>query len=544
MPTWRWLVLHTYLQRTVTLLSVALRTIIAIQSSLCTSMIIAAIMELSNGFSLFHSASLSIQRFSPSLPIFLLKGGIFNARIWYLLVITIALSITSMASHFISTGLIADLQIAPIIGDSIAGQAAFSLNFTKSRKIGQYEADFTTLMPPIYPAFGEYSEASNNTNPQVDDTGAVLRAILPITSPTTRQTMSNYTGAGTLLNSRVVCVKPTVRSLMLVPGGGELGIDPPYLTGLISLGTTVPDGITFYNSSRPNNGNNVPSPTNYISFTCAFAIASSVSDWPISMCAAGNRYGNPNVTGGGSDAGLGRTLIVGTRAKSMLDESLLFDPLSYVLVNYTGQLPPGRKQLSNTNWTDVSSNKSSWTTYQAPNAYAPKLKSISVSYCFTNFAALDTDITVSSVVNRTEPVLRSQNNTTLALNTSDVLRQLGADGSNSSLTDRGLFSLEPNKNWSSIRPITSEDGTSNLQALDGTYGFGMLLGATSQYPSTISWAMCTNCGKSVMNIDTNTTGISSALSSIFQSSIQQTGSAARGLQAIFSIVSMVQYYDR
>jgi hypothetical protein len=507
-------------------------------------MIIAAIMELSQGFSLFHSASLSIQRFSPSLPIFLLKGGIFSYRIWYLLVMTIALSITSMASHFISTGLVADLQIAPIIGNAVNGQAAFSLNSTKATLIGQYEADFTTLMPPIYPTFGEYSEASNNTDPLVDDTGPVLRAILPISSPTTRQTISNYTGYGTLLNSRVVCVKPALQSLMMVAGGGEIGIDPPYLTGLISLGTTVPEGVTFYNASIANNGNNVPGPMKYISFTCAMAITASKSDdWPITMCVAGNRYGNPNVTGGGSD-GNGRTLILGTRAESLLQENLLFDPLSYVLVNYTGQLPPGYNHLINTNWTDISSNTSSWGTYQPPTKYSPNLKSISVSYCFTNFAALDTNVTVSSPVNRTEPVLKSRDGNTVTLNATEVLRQLGADGSNSTLADRGLFSLKQNSNWSSLQMIQSVDGSSALRALDGTYGFGMLVGATFLYPSTTSWAMCTNCGKSVMNIDTNTTGISSALSSIFQSSLKQSGSAAKALQAIFTTISMMQYYDR
>jgi hypothetical protein len=51
--------------------------------------------------------------------------------------------------------------------------------------------------------------------------------------------------------------------------------------------------------------------------------------------------------------------------------------------------------------------------------------------------------------------------------------------------------------------------------------------------------MCTNCGVSARNEDTNTTGISAALSSIFQSSLQTTGSPATALQAMFTVLDMM-----
>ncbi len=245
-------------------------------------------MELSNGFSLVHSASLSIQRFSPSLPIFLLKSGVFKWRIWYLLLITVLLSITSISSHFISTGLVADLGIAPIFGDAIDGQAVYSLNSSKLILLGQYEADFTTSMPSVFPAFGEYSEPFKNAQ-NIDDTGPIVRAFLPISSATTRQTLSNYTGFGTLLNSRVVCLQPSIQNLTLVSGGGLGEADHPYLTGSISIGS------------------------------------------------------------------------------SLLNERLLDDPLSYVLVNYSGSLPPGDGLKLSTNWTNIASNESSWGVFENLN---------------------------------------------------------------------------------------------------------------------------------------------------------------------------------
>lgn len=83
-------------------------------------MIAGSLMELSNGFNLVHSASISIRRYNGGMPVLLLHSGIFDRRTWYLFTITILLSSTTIASYFLSTGLVSDLGIAPIIGDATA----------------------------------------------------------------------------------------------------------------------------------------------------------------------------------------------------------------------------------------------------------------------------------------------------------------------------------------------------------------------------------------------------------------------------------------
>jgi hypothetical protein len=506
-------------------------------------MIAASIMELSTGFDLVNSASLSIQRFSGGLPLFLFKAGIFSGKIWYLFLMTVLISFTSIASHFISTGLVADLEIASIIGDAVIGQAAYSLNFTKVILLNDYEPDFTTYMPSLYPAFGEYAEPSTNSV-GIDDTGPTIRAILPISSPTTRTTMSNYTGFSTVLNSHVICIKPAVKNITFVGGGGPFQIDPLYLTGSVSVGTSIPPGLIFYNSSGMNN---IPNPLNYVNFTCSFAklIQSTSSDWPISMCIAGNAFGSPNITGGGSD-GAGRLGILGLRSSSLLNERLGLDQLSYVMLNYSGTLPASYGRKVNTNWTDISSNQSSWLTLKQPSDFAPSLDSISISYCFPNFAAIDVNITISSSSERTEPVLRSGKTPSQALDTSEVLPQLGANGQNLTFAGRGILKLEYSSAWTDVLPPSDDTaaGSSWVQALPGTYGFGMTLGADVSAPDMTTWALCTNCGVSVQSKDTNTTAISAALSSIFQSSVKASGSTARALQAMLTVVNMMQYYDR
>ncbi len=140
-------------------------------------------------------------------------------------------------------------------------------------------------------------------------------------------------------------------------------------------------------------------------------------------------------------------------------------------------------------------------------------------------------------------MLKAPNTAGLALHTDEVLRQLGADGMQTSLPERGVLSLEKSNAWANF-VLGSDDNFT--QALDGTYGFGMIQGSGLAAGETVgtTWAMCTNCGISPRNADTNTTGISAALSSIFQSSVQTTYSPATALQAMFTVLNMMQYYDR
>lgn len=152
---------------------------------------------------------------------------------------------------------------------------------------------------------------------------------------------------------------------------------------------------------------------------------------------------------------------------------------------------------------------------------------------------------MSSLTNRTEPALRSGSSpSNLVLDASQVLLQLGADGSNASRADRRILDLEFSNKWKSTLVNESADGSTWMRALGGRCGFGMKLDANSIYPNSQTWALCTNCGRSVANINTNTTGVSAALSSIFQSSLQKTGSVATALSAMFTVVNTLQYYDR
>jgi hypothetical protein len=257
-------------------------------------MLAASVMELSSGFSLLRSAPLSIQRFAGGLPIDLLRRGVFGGRSWYLLALTILISITTLSSTFISTALVSDLEIASNFGGVVLGSTAYSLNYTKGQLLAQYDPNFTTILPATYPAFGEYTIPISESVEGVDDTGPGLRAFLPISSATARQTLSNYTGPGTVLNTHVVCLKPTMSNITLVTGGGPLSDDPPYVTGFVRV-KDLPPGLSFHNSTPYNP---YMQPTNFVAFTCFLSYPIQRNDeWPLSMCAAGNYFADFNKTG-------------------------------------------------------------------------------------------------------------------------------------------------------------------------------------------------------------------------------------------------------
>jgi hypothetical protein len=552
---WRWLVLKGYVQRTVTLSSAILRTIVCAQSSLSTSMLAAIIME-TLGFSFKNSAFLSIQRANGGLPFKLLEIRYFLGHAKVISSLTILLSFTTVAAYFTSTALIADFKLISTPGYLVEGRTLHSLD--DMSPLGD-ESVYSNYRPANFPAFAEYSEpvAVYSGEQEIDDTGPTLRAILPISSATIHENLNNYVGYATLLNSHVVCVKPVIEGLTFESKREEnLVLIKPLISGRISL-ERVPSGIMFdpnaakYIANMPV-FNTTRGPTQFATFTCQMAPHNTVADeWPISMCVAGNRL---NLFSAALDEG--RLNILGTRATSLLNETILLDPLSYVVVNYSGVPPQSKSNLTtfriaSSNWTETEGDWPTWRTFKAPSTY-PGFISVSISYCFSHFAGIDAPISANSSTPRIEPIL-SKSNTSSILDARQVVHQLGADGASGSLNDRGILSLQKDDSWASYT------GTTETTVLDGTYGFGMqanhftppLFGPLDigKYlddyegsPVSATWGLCTNCMTSVT--DNNTFGIHSALSAIFQTSIRTSGSLATSLQALFTVVNMMQYYDR
>ena len=596
-PFWRWMVLKGYIQGTVTLCSAVLRTVVAIQSSLSTSMLAALIVE-TLGFRLRKSAFLSIQRSSGGLPFQLLELRYFRNHARGILCLTSSLCLTTVLAYFISFALITDFQLVSTPGYDVNGPVTYTVS-NKSH-LGD-EPIYTNYRPASFPVFAEYSESAGNSNSRgsVDDTGSTVRAFLPITNPSTREQLYSFNGHGTLLNSHVVCLQPVIRNLTFESTTNDPNPrlrQKPILRGEIAIGR-LPPGIVFNpsaieflrdipfinatqsNTTRPNlvqsEGQETQGgrrPYNFVTFMCQMVPVPPANndESPISMCVAGNgldyneTYFDP-----------GRLPILGTRSTSLLNESILLDPLSYVLVNYTG-FPPvttnltagGNIKIGDDQWNSTLDKTSIWTPFIAPRTY-PTLNTVSLTYCFPHFAAIDMRVSVNGSSPRSEPVL-TRNNDSLSLDASDVLRQLGADGVKRSLTERGVLTLHKSNDWARPSRAANLRGTTTFTvdyttALDGSYGFGMQSNqftpplyqqsemdeyrsayqsnkTTKNNPIAGTWGLCTKCVTKMT--DSETFGIHPALSSIFQGSLRSSGSLATALQALLTVVNTMQYYDR
>jgi hypothetical protein len=155
---------------------------------------------------------------------------------------------------------------------------------------GSEEISFLHSTPSGYPAFAEYIfdenhatvttlrgfEASSSLH--MRDTGTVLRAFLPIRDANERNLTAEYAGIATIVDARVVCMKPTLTNLKWFSDGetyrlsGEAKVD------------NLPEGHSAIGGSSVNMSDIS------FKFDCGMNIAfwrnytTMFKEWPLSMC--------------------------------------------------------------------------------------------------------------------------------------------------------------------------------------------------------------------------------------------------------------------
>lgn len=381
------------------------------------------------------------------------------------------------------------------------------------------EPDFSTLPPALFPTFAEYEDASlsaRDTQPGVDDTGAIIRALFPIKDSNMRENLWAYDGWATVVNSRVVCVRPTILDLQI---GWDGGSNSTFVQGHISVGAIRPSGIHHDSGRDPTNGTHFDKP---IPFRCYLSepapkpkAAGAEDDWPISLCAVGSPWGQPP-----SPSRFGLQVDSPFHGGSQ--------PRPYVMANYSGQVPTTstatdaastspRASASpppSFSWALSSTPPSSpWThvkwTLEKCSRYLEESKEavqeldfeLHLSLCFPSFEAIESQISATSATNRSElippPPLRDSSPPASApFDSAALLRQLGASRRSGSSSERGIMKLQartPRDFW-----LLGLDHSGNL---DFTFGFsnramGLWQGCNESinyYPHT--YGLCGGCGR-------------------------------------------------
>lgn len=519
--TWRWIIITGLIKAAVTISSGVIRTSIAAQSTICTSMLAALMMEMVP-FTATSSAILSIKRFAGGDPWTLLLAN--GSKKWILLLLIISTCLNSIVSQFISTFLISDLAEGQMSGDP----RTYRYPSTSPLHI-KWEPDWPFLSPPSFPTFAEYTEPSPQAS-DVDDTGVSLRGLLPIGLSTIRESIHNYSGMGTILNSRVVCMRPSLRDITIS--------DARDANSFIINGTFIPpesmvnvNGI-INGTIKVETHSGVHSPLMNLdqcslSFSCPLSLEvrfidqSSKSEWPLQICSAESL-----LTLHKWPEGWPKTNSPLIDSYDTADYGTGF----YLFANITNTSGVNLPVVSGlyekaANISDISTDGSIWDQLSGilhRGAWSPEISVsyvLSLSLCVATFDAIDTNITASSPANNTEPTTFGSfdNSSSLAQVARQVSTQLGADGINRTFSQRGILELQKQDSW--------------LAATSAN-----LWNSVPHIPQTV--VLCQSCTRSHAN------SASDWLMLIFQNSLISSGSLARALQAMLTTVAITRYYAR
>jgi len=508
---WRRIMAGGFCTRVVSLLSMVLRTATIFLSMACTSMLAAFILERGL-LVLSKAAALSSIRYingGPQNLLLLFFGGAGFKRKFTTGLFVSALLFTTILTQLTSTALLSDVRPGPVPGDYQSMQLPFRLNATYTAQSSDTASDEETwsTKPPFYPVFAEYAESPSPYQDAtgISDTGMALRALLPLPFEQNRTLVRNYTGPGTVFDSRVICMRPEINIFQLA-----------YFA---NYPLAVFDGIIEITANAPG----VYNVDNATEFECTFVFPpdEGTTEWAVAVCGLG--LGTPGV------------LVSPLQDPNTLNltspgPGYIVGTLSHLVINTTGTLEEWLAVVGNNTkptWTYVAQNE--WLE-ATPGNQSTNAK-FSLSVCYANVFAVDTQINAFSSTQRTEPsiVWDIQEG---KFDSQAVSEQLGATIPVASQQDRGIMALQPRPSW--VINQNDTENPSTFEAENDWYGW------TSEAVTTLSY--CSTCFCCSQSLDL-TWAAKRYLATVFQSVIQETQRPALALQAYITTVFQVGYYE-
>ncbi|KAI9806542.1 MAG: Mitochondrial outer membrane protein iml2 [Piccolia ochrophora] len=457
----------------VTLSSLILRTAITLQTALTTSMLASLALERVQ-VRRKDLASVSIARESNGGP-YMLSWWLARAyqqmhgrrKSCLLLCLAAFIVVTTTLSQFASTSLTRDLSIG-IIPASPTGET-INTNFLFNQSIfndgihnrGQnryskspFGPSFMPqimrpsswlLKPAIFPKFAEYRDGSHDPRPEFADTGNTLRAFLPFSNARDRQMLRNYTGKATVMDARVICVRPNFTN-PLYANYGEGGDFVPFETYGFAARTVMPEvappRFSFTDEGKPRSLASGPK--------CAGGGPGNPNEWGLSLCQLGTEAGNmfsqfhDSATFNVSTDGSGLTFLALNISGTMksLQNPLPLNSSSNYLGKYSEEVFDSYAPsalVPNNEWLDM---------YFCTARNDSCKLSASICYSSLDSAELAVDVWSSSVLSEPSVSFSQKLHT---LRSDSIGQQLGqaSDGTwfRESADARGIYELAPRTSW-------------------------------------------------------------------------------------------------
>ncbi|EJT71211.1 hypothetical protein GGTG_10471 [Gaeumannomyces tritici R3-111a-1] len=554
---WRRLLNSGRLLQIITVSTVMLRFLAALQVGVMTQMLSSLVLER-GGCSLKDLALLSLMRAETSGPFgeitFAIwrQRGLANRVLGALLFL---LLIVSGVTQFSSTLLVTDISTVKVLDDYNISNISVALQTSTTEFYGTQTGSYWATRPPAYPRFAE-DPGSPVQGEDYYDTGTTIRAFLPVDSSSQRTAMRSYEGVTSAFDARVVCVRP------------QLTVTSFNYTNMLHLEGTISWNDKYEGVQRyvPRGG-----VADAPSFSCKASsgfIEPNVTRSPeasshVFMCVVGNRVGfidgkmRPdfnhdafgfNALGSdtlgsdslgsdslGFDAATDSETSAGPASnlygKGGADGYLLFNMLSSLQLWIPYMKEDGFRKYSMQPSHPLTESNSSgmWQSLRLDGSDL----GIDATLCFINSIDQYYHITADSPRDGQEPAAGRDAKTGEYV--SEAARDfLGATLQPRTPEERGLLRLHPQSNWTAASAETRS-----------TFGPKQLYEA---------WTMARSSEKQTTSLDheyVTTTASGESIfvphrghSRLFQSVMAHTGNnAALGLQALFTGLMQMAYYD-
>ncbi|KAI3324607.1 hypothetical protein HD806DRAFT_50537 [Xylariaceae sp. AK1471] len=198
----------------IAIVSLVIRLSKGSQTALALSMIASIALE---GFHIGVAdiPALMIQRSnstaSSSLPLLFLRKAFAKtkSRQSLFLVLLQPLAILSYATEFTSTLLLSDFGSLSMKGYSSTQPIPVGFDAISVRGEGNDHINYAGTSSPTFPPFAEHSDGTARSD-FIDYTGVSLRAFLPLSSLSSRQSLRNFSGYVTMIDATTLCIRPRV----------------------------------------------------------------------------------------------------------------------------------------------------------------------------------------------------------------------------------------------------------------------------------------------------------------------------------------------
>jgi hypothetical protein len=215
--SWHSIMVSGWATRSVALSALLLRTAVDLQAAIASAILASLLMESKHGLDLYQLANVSPMRAATS-SLWTLGSSLLgrftqcssshrqNIHVYAMM---LSLLVTTSILQFSSTLLLSDLKIGPLVGHHFTSEVRTSISYSGEVEKIPRDSSWTTN-PPLFPTFGEYSEAPSGVEDGIADTGVLLRAFPPFSTAEDRQRLASYEGNALVLDARVSCQAPVL----------------------------------------------------------------------------------------------------------------------------------------------------------------------------------------------------------------------------------------------------------------------------------------------------------------------------------------------